>query len=88
MDEPSIKLVACPCCRAPLYCLEWNRATSKWQAAKDSPALRYDTDGSFMACLRCSRRIAMVEAPPHAEEPFFIAARQDFKRCVAESLKL
>jgi len=30
----------------------------------------------------------MVEAPPYAEEPFFIAARQNCTRCVAEALKL
>ena len=88
MDEPSIKLVACPCCRAPLYCLHLDRATSKWHPAKDSPALRYDAEGCFVACLRCSSRIAMVEAPLHAEEPFFIAARQNCRRCVAGPLKL
>ena len=88
MDEPSIKLIACPCCRAPLYCLEWDRDSSKWRAAKDSPALLYDAEGSYMACQRCSRRIAMVEAPPFAEEPFFIAARQNCKRCLAEPLRL
>ena len=87
-EEPSIKLVACPCCRAPLYSLEWNRDTSKWQPAKDSRPLRYDADGAYMACQRCASRIAMVEAPAYAEEPSFIAARQNCKRCVAQTLKL
>jgi len=84
MNERSIKLIACPCCRAPLYSLEWNGVTSKWQPTKDSPRLRHDAEGSFIACLRCSRRVAMVAAPSYAEEPFFIAARQSCKRCVAE----
>jgi len=88
MNEPSIKLVACPCCRAPLYCLELDRATSKWHAAKDSHALSYDAEGAFMACTRCSRRIAIIEAPLHADEPFFVAAKQDCSRCVAEPQRL
>lgn len=87
MNEPSIKLVACPCCRAPLYCLEWDRASSKWLVAKDSPALSYDAGGSFMECPRCARRIAIIEAPVHAEEPFFVAARQDCQRFGAERLR-
>jgi uncharacterized protein YbaR (Trm112 family) len=87
MNEPSIKLVACPCCRAPLYTLEWNRSTAKWDVAKDSPSLAYDAEGSFMECVRCRRRIAIIEAPVHAEEPFFLAALQSCKRCGAEILR-
>jgi uncharacterized protein YbaR (Trm112 family) len=88
MNESSIKLVACPCCRAPLYCLEWDRAASKWQAAKETPALSYDDEGSYMGCAQCSRRIAIIEAALHAEEPFFVAARQNCKTCMAEALRL
>src|SRR5256714_15162167 len=84
MNEPSIKLVGCPCCRAPLYCLELDRATSKWHAAKDSPALSYDAEGAFMACTRGSRRIAIIQAPVHPHEPFFVAAQQDRKRRVPQ----
>jgi hypothetical protein len=85
MNEPSLKLVACPCCRAPLYSLVWERFTSKWQVSNDSPSLGYDAEGSFMECRRCTRRVAIIEAPEHAEEPFFVAVRQNCRRCGADS---
>jgi len=81
MNEPSIKLVACPCCRAPLYSLVWDRFASKWEVSNDSPPVSYDAEGSFMECRRCARRVAIIEAPAHAEEPFFVAVRQNCKRC-------
>jgi len=87
MNEAGIKLVACPCCRAPLYSLVWDRFTSRWEVSSDSPLLGYDAEGSFMECRRCARRVAIIEAPQHAEEPFFVAARQNCRRCAAEALK-
>ena len=85
MNEPSIKLVACPCCRAPLYSLVWDRFAAKWEAGKDSPPVSYDAEGSFMECRRCARRIAIIEAPAHAEEPFFVAVRQTCRHCAADA---
>ena len=82
MNEPSIKLVACPCCRAPLYTLHFDRLRSKWSVADGSPPLSCDADGLFMECPRCLRRVTMIEAPDHAEEPFFVAAKQGCKRCL------
>ena len=85
MNEPSIKLVACPCCRAPLYSLVWDRFASKWEAGRDSPPVSYDAEGSFMECRRCARRIAIIEAPAYAEEPFFVAVRQTCRHCGADA---
>ena len=58
---------------------------AKWEAGKDSPPVSYDAEGSFMECRRCARRIAIIEAPAHAEEPFFVAVRQTCRHCAADA---
>ena len=68
----------CPRCRKILYSLRPSESGG-WAPAKESPPIRHDTAGPFLKCPHCSTRIAMVLSPEYADEPFFIAAKQDYR---------
>ena len=74
----------CPRCRKILYSLRPSEIGAGWAPTKDSPPIRHDKAGPFLTCAHCSTRIAIVLSPEYADEPFFIAAKQDYRSTSGE----
>jgi len=80
--EPTIRVVTCPCCKKILYAFERD-ATQKqetWHITKDSPAIQDDSEGHFMKCRSCSKRISVEKAHGSGIERWTVSAVQKCDR--------
>ena len=74
MDE-TVRAVLCPCCGKLLCALECDVKRHRWHFTKDSPELKHDHAGLYMACGKCGRRVAF--ASTSGPTPFELAPVQD-----------
>lgn len=58
MNRGDVVGVKCPCCREVLY-RQALLAHDIWGKTKDSPGIENDTEGDFMKCPHCRKRIAL-----------------------------
>jgi hypothetical protein len=80
--EPTIRVVTCPCCKNILYAFE-RHATKKsetWKITKDSPVIQNDSEGHFMKCGNCSKRVAIEKVTGSGIERWTVAAIQKCDR--------
>ena len=80
--EPTIRVVTCPCCKNILYAFELDKSKTggKWQITKDSPAIRSDSEGNFMKCANCSKRVAIEKVSGSGIERWTVSAAQKCDR--------
>jgi hypothetical protein len=80
--EPTIRAITCPCCRQILYALEMNPAGTgnAWKMTADSPAVQNDTEGQFMKCGKCSKRIAIERISRSGVDTWTVSAKQSCDR--------
>ena len=65
-----------------LYAFERDAAKSggPWTITKDSPAIKDDSEGHFMKCGSCSKRVAVEKATGSGSERWTISAAQKCDR--------
>jgi hypothetical protein len=80
--ETTLRVVNCPCCKKMLYALSLDRADSgaAWQMTKDSPDVRFDSEGYFVRCDHCMKRIAIEQTTAEGKARWLIARKQDCNR--------
>lgn len=77
--EPTIRIIACPCCKGVLYTLRSETTVGgrgPWRLGKESPAIKKDQHGNFMICPRCAKHIDLVFAD-ELESPGFRVAEKE-----------
>jgi hypothetical protein len=82
--EPTIRVVTCPCCRKILYAFERDATKKKeaWEITKDSPAIQDDSEGHFMKCASCSRRVAVEKVTGSGIERWTVSTTQKCDRVI------
>jgi len=80
--EPTIRVITCPCCKKILYAFERDAAKKgeTWKITQDSPAIQDDSEGHFMKCRSCSKRIAVEKAAGSGIERWTVSAAQKCDR--------
>ena len=82
--ETTTRSFLCPCCRKILFSFHLQAGAARWVPTADSPPVRYDRTGPFIKCGYCTRRVAIVLCTEDAEEPFFLAVKQDCRQIVPD----
>jgi hypothetical protein len=80
--ETTLRVVTCPCCKQMLYALSLDRAEAgaTWQMTKDSPDVRMDSEGHFVRCDHCMKRIAVVQGAGAGKAHWLVSRKQDCSR--------
>ncbi len=80
--EPTIRAVTCPCCHKILYAFELDKSKNggTWKITDDSPAIQSDSEGHFMKCKSCSKRVAIEKVSGSGIERWTVSSIQKCDR--------
>ena len=80
--EPTIRVVTCPCCKQILYAFarDASKKQETWEITNDSPAIQNDSEGHFMKCRNCSKRVAVEKTTGSGIERWTVSAAQKCDR--------